>query len=164
MWRFRGLVTLVLSLLILAPLASLESTGRAQEEVRADAAMTAPARLGGDLPGDPQIQLVQVASNFQTPVNVAFPPDGSGRMFVVEVGGTIRVVNPDGTRPAPSHFLTSRRLWPFDQVSKGSWGSHSTRTYAENGRLFVDYNNLYANGQITVSEFLVSRGRPEYRR
>ena len=73
MWRFRGLVTLVLSLLILAPLAPLQSTGRAQEEVKADAAMTAPARLGGDLPGDPQIQFVQVASNFQTPVERGVP-------------------------------------------------------------------------------------------
>jgi glucose/arabinose dehydrogenase/plastocyanin len=159
MWRFRGLVTLVLSLLILAPLASLESAGRAQEEVKADAAMTAPARLGGDLPDDPQVQLVQVASNFQTPVNVAFPPDGSGRMFVVEVGGTIRVVNPDGT-VLPQPFLDLSSTVALRPGQQGLLGLAFHPNYSENGRLFVDYNNLYANGQITVSEFRVSEDDP----
>jgi glucose/arabinose dehydrogenase/plastocyanin len=159
MWRFRGLVTLVLSLLILAPLASLESAGRAQEEVKADAAMTASARLGGDLPDDPQVQLVQVASNFQTPVNVAFPPDGSGRMFVVEVGGTIRVVNPDGT-VLPQPFLDLSSTVALRPGQQGLLGLAFHPNYSENGRLFVDYNNLYANGQITVSEFRVSEDDP----
>jgi glucose/arabinose dehydrogenase/plastocyanin len=159
MWRFRGLVTLVLALLILAPLASLESAGRAQEEVKADAAMTASARLGGDLPDDPQVQLVQVASNFQTPVNVAFPPDGSGRMFVVEVGGTIRVVNPDGT-VLPQPFLDLSSTVALRPGQQGLLGLAFHPNYSENGRLFVDYNNLYANGQITVSEFRVSEDDP----
>jgi glucose/arabinose dehydrogenase/plastocyanin len=159
MWRFRGLVTLVLSLLILAPLGSLDSTGRAQLESKADAAVTAPALLGGDLPGDPQVQLVQVASNFQTPVNVAFPPDGSGRMFVVEVGGTIRVVNPDGT-VMPQPFLDLSSTVALRPGQQGLLGLAFHPNYAENGRLFVDYNNLYANGQITVSEFLVSEDDP----
>ena len=159
MWRFRGLITLVLALLILAPLASLESTGRAQEEVKADAAMTASARLGGDLPDDPQVQLVQVASNFQTPVNVAFPPDGSGRMFVVEVGGTIRVVNPDGT-VLPQPFLDLSSTVALRPGQQGLLGLAFHPNYSENGRLFVDYNNLYANGQITVSEFRVSEDDP----
>ena len=159
MWRFRGLITLVLSLLILAPLASLESTGRAQEEVSADAVMTPPARLGGDIPGDPRIQLIQVASNFQTPVNVAFPPDGSGRMFVVEVGGTIRVVNPDGT-VLPQPFLDLSSTVALRPGQQGLLGLAFHPNYSENGRLFVDYNNLYANGQITVSEFRVSEDDP----
>src|SRR5215212_10166137 len=159
MWRFRCLVTLVLALLILAPLASLESTGRAKEEVKADAAMEAPARLGGDLPDDPQVQLVQVASNFQTPVNVAFPPDGSGRMFVVEVGGTIRVVNPDGT-VLPQPFLDLSSTVALRPGQQGLLGLAFHPNYAENGRLFVDYNNLYANGQITVSEFMASEDDP----
>ena len=40
------------------------------------------AQPGGDLPGDPQIQLVQVASGLVDPVNIA--DDGSGRLYIVE--------------------------------------------------------------------------------
>ena len=47
----------------------------------------ATASPGGDLPGDPQIALVKVAGGFLDPINVASPPDGSGRLFVVERPG-----------------------------------------------------------------------------
>ena len=54
------------------------------------------ARPGGKLPGSPKIELVQVAHGFIDPVNVAVPNDGSGRIFVVERPGTVRIVK-DGT-------------------------------------------------------------------
>src|SRR5688500_10634099 len=53
------------------------------------------AQPGGDLPGDPQIQLMQVTTELEEPVNVAAPRDGTGRIFVLERGGTIRIVMPD---------------------------------------------------------------------
>ena len=55
------------------------------------------AQPGGDLPGDPQVQLVQVTDQLEEPVNVAAPMDGTGRIFVVERGGKIKIVQPDGT-------------------------------------------------------------------
>ncbi|HET7094134.1 MAG TPA: hypothetical protein VFI22_11660, partial [Thermomicrobiales bacterium] len=72
-----------------------------------DAAAT--AHLGGHLPGDPRIQLVKIADGLNDPVAVAFPPDGSGRVFVAQRGGQVRVVNPDGTlRERPLLDLTGR--------------------------------------------------------
>ncbi len=93
------------------------------------------------------------------PVNVAFPPDDSGRMFVVEVGGTIRVVNPDGSL-VPEPFLDLSSTVALRPGQQGLLGLAFHPNYAENGRFFVDYNNLYANGEITVSEFVVSEDNP----
>src|SRR5918994_128915 len=42
------------------------------------------AQPGGDLPGDPAVQLVKVVDGLSDPVNVAAPADGSGRLFVLE--------------------------------------------------------------------------------
>src|SRR5688572_21936608 len=53
------------------------------------------AQPGGDLAGDPQVQLIQVTDQLEEPVNVAAPMDGTGRIFVVERGGTIKIVQPD---------------------------------------------------------------------
>ncbi|MCA9880011.1 MAG: hypothetical protein KC442_19585, partial [Thermomicrobiales bacterium] len=55
------------------------------------------AQPGGDLPGDPAVQLVRVTDQLEEPVNVAAPMDGTGRIFVVERGGKIKIVQPDGT-------------------------------------------------------------------
>ena len=80
-------------------------------------------------------------------------------MFVVEVGGTIRVVNPDGT-VLPEPFLDLSSTVALRPGQQGLLGLAFHPDFAENGRFFVDYNNLYANGQITVSEFLVSEDDP----
>jgi glucose/arabinose dehydrogenase/plastocyanin len=149
----------VVSVLVLAPLPMARSVGFAQEDAAVDSHAGGPALLGGDLPGDPQIQFVQVATGLQMPVNVAFPPDGSGRMFVVEVGGTIRVVNPDGTI-LPEPFLDLTSTVAVRPGQQGLLGLAFHPNFAENGRFFVDYNNLYANGQITVSEFMASEDDP----
>jgi glucose/arabinose dehydrogenase/uncharacterized cupredoxin-like copper-binding protein len=119
-----------------------------------------PAHLEGDVPMDPRIQLVEVASGLQSPVNVAFPPDGSGRMFVVEQGGTIRIVNPDGT-VEPDPFLdlsgtTGQRLG-----EQGLLGLAFHPDFAKNGRFYVDYNDSFRSGAIVVSEFHVEKKHPD---
>ncbi len=109
--------------------------------------------------GDPQIQLVEVASGFQRPVNVAFPPDDSGRIFVVEQGGTIRIINADGSVESdPFLDLSATKEEPYSE--QGLLGLAFHPDYAENGRFFVDYNDAYTSGAIVVSEFLVDDRHP----
>ncbi len=51
---------------------------------------------GGDLPGDPSVQLVKVADGLIDPINVQSAHDGSGRVFVLERTGTIRIIDGEG--------------------------------------------------------------------
>jgi hypothetical protein len=121
------------AILVLVLAGLLASQSLAQKErppVPLDAADV--ARLGGDLPGDPQVQLVQVASGLTNPVNIAFPPDDSGRLFVVEVGGTIRVVNPDGT-VVEDRSLIFPRPSPCALGNRACWGWRFTRNLARTG-------------------------------
>src|ERR671912_1591896 len=159
MSRSRDPIALLLFLIMLTPLAWLGATAFAQDDVTAETPSSGPAMLGGDLQGDPQIQFVQVATGLEMPVNVAFPPDGSGRIFVVEVGGTIRIMNPDGSL-LPQPFLDLSPTVASRPGQQGLLGLAFHPDFAENGRFFVDYNNLYANGEITVSEFLVDENDP----
>src|SRR4051794_34484474 len=54
------------------------------------------AHPGGKLPGNGGIQLVEVAGGFVDPTHVTSPKDGTGRLFVCERRGTIRIVGKDG--------------------------------------------------------------------
>jgi glucose/arabinose dehydrogenase len=137
MSRVRILVPLLLAIVLLAPLMSLGTGTLAQDDkTPTEQTSTKPALLGGDLPGDPQIQLVEVVSGLQTPVNVAFPPDDSGRMFVVEVGGAIRIVNPDGSL-IPEPFLDLSSTVALRPGQQGLLGLAFHPNFAENGRFFV---------------------------
>ena len=139
----------------LIPLIAQSAAIRTQEATPvAESTETGPAHLGGDLPGDPQIQLVEVASGLQSPVNVAFPPDDSGRIFVVEQGGTIRIINADGS-VEPEPFLDLSATTGQRLGEQGLLGLAFHPDFAENGRFYVDYNDAFTSGAIVVSEFLV---------
>ena len=60
------------------------------------------------LPSNPTIQLVKVAGGLADPLAVAAPLDGSGRLFVVERVGRIRIIDKDGTL-LPEPFLDLSR-------------------------------------------------------
>src|SRR5580658_10957030 len=48
-------------------------------------------------PATPTLELLQVASGFTSPLDIQQPLDSSGRLFVVQQGGKIMIVNSSGT-------------------------------------------------------------------
>lgn len=149
---------LVIGAIIL--MAGQASAIRLQEATPAAAAAPiGPAHLGGDLPGDPQVQLIKIASGFDVPTSIAFPPGGDDRMFVAEIGGRIKIVHADGTvEPIP--FLDLSETVSGRPGQQGLLGLVFHPDYANNGRFYVYYNDRFANGRITLSEFTVDPENP----
>lgn len=82
-----------------------------------------------------------VAEGLSAPVALASPNDGSGRLFVVDQAGTIRIISPDGQLlPDPFVDLTGQ-IVPLstDYDERGVLGLAFHPDYATNGRLFVYY-------------------------
>jgi glucose/arabinose dehydrogenase len=116
------------------------------------------AQPGGDLPGDPGIELVQVASGFLQPINVASAPDGTGRIFVVERMGTIRIVQDGQVLPDP--FLDISAIVKTDHQEQGLLGLAFHPDYATNGRFFIFYSDFRTNGDHFLVEYAVSADNP----
>jgi glucose/arabinose dehydrogenase len=110
-----------------------------------------------------------VAQGLNSPVFLAAPPDGSGRLFVVDQIGVITILNRDGTQAAQP-FLDVRdrmvRLTPgYDE--RGLLGLAFHPDYARSGRFFVYYNAPLRGGgpvgsdsTLHLSEFHVSKDDP----
>lgn len=117
------------------------------------------AQPGGDLPGDPQIQLVEVTADLAEPVNVASPGDGTGRVFVLERGGTIQIVNPDGSvEPEPFLDWSGQTMSAF--LEQGMLGMAFHPNYAENGIFYINYTDVLRSGDVMTLQFHVSEDNP----
>jgi len=141
--------------------------------VAAAAIAAVPSSAAAQTEEPPAVGLKTVADGLTSPVTLTSPGDGSGRSFVVDQVGLIRVLMPDGTlRPEPFLDLRSRMvalMSGFDE--RGLLGLAFHPQYAANGRLFVYYSApLRAGGPAGfnhtshISEFRVSadpnRGDP----
>jgi glucose/arabinose dehydrogenase len=124
-----------------------------------DLNVTAPAQPGGTLPGNPEIQLVKVADGLADPVNVAAPNDDSGRVFVVERVGRLRIIDADGNL-LPEPFLDLTELVQNDYLEQGLLGLAFHPDYATNGRFFVHFTDYHTNGDNFIMEFTVSDDDP----
>jgi glucose/arabinose dehydrogenase len=90
---------------------------------------------------------------FAAPVLVTAPPGDLRRAFVVEQGGTVRVVEDGVVLPRP--FLDIR-----DRVTRitetGLLGLAFAPDHASSGRFYVFYNQRKGNGDIAISEMRVT--------
>jgi len=95
------------------------------------------------------VGLEEVAGGFERPLYVADANDGSGRLFVVEQGGTIRVIVDGAVQEAPFLDITDR---VGSQASEqGLLGLAFAPDFAETGSFYVNYTDL--NGDTVVSRF-----------
>jgi glucose/arabinose dehydrogenase len=123
------------------------------------------ANPGGDLPGDPKIALVKVADGFFDPINVANAGDGSGRIFVVERVGRIKIVNKDGSVQAEP-FLDLTTINPLGNdvqtgfVEQGLYAVAFHPNFSENGYFYVHYASLPFNGDGMIVRFQVDPDSP----
>ncbi|MCB0324390.1 MAG: PQQ-dependent sugar dehydrogenase [Bdellovibrionales bacterium] len=100
-------------------------------------------------PTMPTLALAEFVSGLSAPVYVTHAGDDSGRLFVVEQPGRIRLIEPDGTlQSAPYLNLTDRVVFSGE---RGLLSVAFHPQFATNGRLFVNYTG--DGGTTQVSEF-----------
>ena len=120
---------------------------------------TGPIRRGdaysGRIPSGQTIQLQLVVSGLNLPVTVTNAGDGSGRLFIVQQTGQIRILNGGTLLPTP--FLNISGL-----VSccgeQGLLGLAFHPDYANNGFFYVNYTNVAGN--TVVARYEVSPTDP----
>jgi glucose/arabinose dehydrogenase len=99
------------------------------------------------------VTLTAVAAGFSQPVAVVEPPDGSGRLFVVERTGAIRIVV--GGQILPTTFLDVSTRIVAAGPEQGLLGLAFHTDYLSNGTFFVYYTAV-GDGANTLVRYHVS--------
>jgi glucose/arabinose dehydrogenase len=116
--------------------------------------LAAPALA--QIPGDVTLDPAFGGASFSTPVALRHAGDGSGRKFVVERGGAIRIVDAAGNKLS-TPFLDSFQDPVSTTGEGGLLGLAFHPDYASNGRFYVYYTWDNGTGLISrISEFTAS--------
>jgi glucose/arabinose dehydrogenase len=111
------------------------------------------------LPSAPPALLLQrLVSGLTSPVDFEFPNDGTGRFFILEQTGKIRIIQ--GGVLLSSPFLDITNLLESGG-EKGLLGLAFHPLYAQNGRFFVNYTRRVSGQlQTVIAEYHVSANDP----
>jgi glucose/arabinose dehydrogenase len=114
-----------------------------------------PAGIAFD-PSHVAVGFKTVVDGLDAPLGVANAGDGSGRLFVVQQGGQIRIVR-DGNLVAEPFLDIADRITSGGE--RGLLGVAFHPGFPEDPRLFVDYTDV--NGDTRVSSFRVDPASPD---
>lgn len=103
------------------------------------------------LPDASGYQWQQLISGLARPVALTHAGDGSGRIFIVQQGGLVRVVNDGVLLPEP--FLDLRDRISTAGNEQGLLGLAFHPRFAENGFAYVNYTNR--SGDTAIARFTV---------
>jgi glucose/arabinose dehydrogenase len=105
----------------------------------------------------------EVASGLNNPVFITNAGDGSGRMFVVERGGRIRIIKNGSLLATP--YLDIQSLVKSTDSEQGLLGLAFHPAYGSNGKFYVVYTAPRtgdSNGSVlTLRQYSVSVGNPD---
>jgi glucose/arabinose dehydrogenase len=110
------------------------------------------------LPGEPALGLVEIAHGFDMPVGVVGAPGEPRRLFVLEKGGRIRVIDDGVVLSEPFLTVEGPDLSGLDD-ERGLLGLAFDPGYATNRRFYVFYSD--ADSDTVVERWLVSAGDPD---
>ena len=128
----------------LVPIDSLTAVpAQAEEEVD-------PCSIKRPVGRPPRIRLTRLGGRFDNPVYLTHAGDGSGRLFVVEQRGVIRVMDQAGNL-SPTPFLDIRTKVRFGG-ERGLLSVAFHPDFARNGRFFVNYTRA-PDGATVVEEY-----------
>lgn len=100
-------------------------------------------------PNSAAYQWIRVVSGLDSPVDIQFPDDGSGRMFILEQVGRIRVVENGQLLETP--FLDLRRQVGTAGNEQGLLGLAFHPNFKDNPYLYVNYTDN--NGDTVIARF-----------
>jgi len=106
----------------------------------------------------PAIGTQVIVSGLNSPLDIEHPDDNSGRLFVVEQGGTIRIIQNGSVLPTPFLDISSEVIV---QDEMGLLGVTFHPSFATSGKFYVNYvRNNAGQFQSVISEFQVSTTNP----
>ena len=104
----------------------------------------------------PAVGLQLVAKGFSEPTFVTNAGDGSGRLFVLEKAGVIRIVKDGQVQAEP--FLDIHTLVDSEATERGLLGLAFHPRFEQNGRFFVAYTASNSQHADTLAEYHVATG------
>lgn len=107
------------------------------------------AAVAQGVPAPFTIRLQPYLTGLSSPVLITSAKDGTGRLFVVQQGGVIRVVQPGSTTPADFMNITTRVL---SGGERGLLGLAFHPNFATNSFFFVNYTRQ-TDGATVISRF-----------
>ena len=126
-----------------------------------DTSNTLSGTAGNDLiygfnPNGPQSQAssilaTRVASGLTQPVFVGAPPGDTGRLFIVEKSGEIKILDLSSGQVLPTPFIDLSGQILADSAERGLLGLAFDPAYASNGFFYVDMINT--NGDTVIRRY-----------
>ncbi len=89
-----------------------------------------------------QLQIVPLWKDFTSPLYLTNAGDGSGRLFVLEQGGAIRIIRNGSVTPAP--YLDVSKLLSFGG-ERGLLGLAFAPDFETSGRVYLNYTDKQGN-------------------
>lgn len=108
------------------------------------------------VPSRVHLGLTEVVGGLSAPLGVTNARDGSGRLFVVEKSGAVRIVKGGSLLPTP--FIDISRS-VSDGGEQGLLGLAFHPSYKTNGKLYLSYTDL--RGTSVIREYRVSSSNPD---
>ncbi|UUP16560.1 PQQ-dependent sugar dehydrogenase [Nitratireductor thuwali] len=112
----------------------------------------------GTLPGNPSLELREVTGGLVDPVNVVSARDGSGRLFVVERHGVVRIVE-DGSVAEQPFLDISDIVLPYF-LEQGLYDIEFHPDFENNGHVYAHFAETLRNGDSLIVRYTVSQDNP----
>lgn len=113
--------------------------------------VTQPGR--DKLPNPINVAMVKVADGLIDPINVTSANDGSGRLFICERQGVIRIFQDGKLQKRPFLDISDTTVSSF--LEQGLYDLEFHPDFKENGKLYVHYSDMWFNGDSFIVEYQV---------